>query len=80
MEVGQGPNWGCSAKGKKKLIVNCTIRKIRITRLLSQATASDDPNLFIFRTAIIRRPAALKTHYKEKSVRAVYSENVMKIF
>jgi hypothetical protein len=22
MEVGQGPNWGCSAKGKKKLLVS----------------------------------------------------------
>jgi hypothetical protein len=22
MEVGQGPNWGCSAKGKKKNLIN----------------------------------------------------------
>jgi hypothetical protein len=24
MEVGQGPNWGCSAKGKKKLSLYLT--------------------------------------------------------
>jgi hypothetical protein len=32
MEVGQGPNWGCSAKGKevllKKLIINQIVNKV----------------------------------------------------
>jgi hypothetical protein len=29
MEVGQGPNWGCSAKGKKKHAYNCKTTMFR---------------------------------------------------
>jgi hypothetical protein len=36
MEVGQGPNWGCSSKGKKKMLATIQSRTFLSSRLLSK--------------------------------------------
>jgi hypothetical protein len=44
MEVGQGPNWGCSAKGKKNLLLlhftSTRYRMIRRDRSLTRSPSN----------------------------------------
>jgi hypothetical protein len=46
MEVGQGPNWGCSAKEKKMKVVNTYTRDPR-TYISAEIFLSLNPYMFV---------------------------------
>jgi hypothetical protein len=54
MEVGQGPNWGCSAKGKKKkyyLILHVVLYGCETSSL----TLREEHGLRVFENRVLRR-------------------------
>jgi hypothetical protein len=51
MEVGQGPNWGCSAKEKKNYVHNMSHDRSVNTVTVSEIWSSVGANIFAFATA-----------------------------
>jgi hypothetical protein len=41
MEVGQGPNWGCSAKGKKSLYMTMKLEDFNVAILRASTLAHE---------------------------------------